>query len=153
MPINPLPKGTQPLVPYLMVEDANKAITFYQEVFAAQEIMRLPGQDGKTMHAEIQVAGCMLYLSDMSCENNKKKSSKDEKMTMGLTLYCLDADKVFERALKAGAKSVKAMEDAFWGDRCGTFRDPFGHNWTVMTRKEELTVNEVLDRAKQFAHN
>ncbi len=146
MPINPLPEGTQALVPYLIVKNAKKAMDFYKKVFAAEEVMRMPGPDGKIMHAEMQVAGCRFYLADECNEGHFKAPKKGS--PVGMTLYCLDADKVFSRAKQHGAKVVKPMEDAFWGDRYGTVSDPFGHWWTLMTRKEELTVEQVLERGR-----
>jgi PhnB protein len=153
MNVNPLPEGTQPLVPYLMVENAAKAIEYYKEVFMAEEGMKMTEPDGKkVMHAELRIAGCTMYIAD-ACEDRKSKRSKNEGHQISLTLYCLDADKVYARALEHGAKSEKPMEDAFWGDRYGSFVDPFGHMWTVMTRKEELSVNEVMERGKKaMAH-
>lgn len=147
MPINPLPNGTQALVPYLIVKNANKAIDFYKKVFAAEEVMRMPGPDGKKiMHAELRVAGCMMYLGEECNEGPMKAPKKGNSVAM--TLYCLDADKVFDRAKNHGAKVVKPMQDQFWGDRMGTVTDPFGHMWTLMTRKEELTVEEVMERGR-----
>lgn len=153
MNINPLPEGTQPLVPYLIVKNASKAIDFYKKVFLAEEVMRMPGPDGKkVMHAELRIAGCMLYIAD-ECPEMGFKASHNGSASIGLTLYCLDADKVFDRAVKHGAKAKKAMEDAFWGDRYGTVIDPFGHMWTVMTRKENLSMEEVMERGKRaMAH-
>lgn len=151
MAVNPLPEGTQPLVPSLTIKNAHKAIDFYKKAFAAEEVLRVPGRDGKTiMHAELRIGGCMVYLG----EENQSMGCKSPKVLHGtpvaLTLYCLDADKVFNRAVKAGAKVVRPMEDAFWGDRHGTVTDPFGHMWTLMTRKEELTVEQVMERSRQF---
>lgn len=147
MPINPLPENTQALVPYLIVKNAKKAIDFYKKVFKAEVMMKMPSPDGKKiMHAELNVAGCMMYLAD-ACEDGHFKAPKDGS-PMGLTLYCLDADKVFQRAVKHGAKVMKPMEDAFWGDRYGTVKDPYGHWWTLMTRKEELSMEEVMERGK-----
>ncbi|MBI3928041.1 MAG: VOC family protein [Armatimonadetes bacterium] len=149
MPVNPLPEGTQPLVPYLIVKDAAKAIDFYKKVFAAEEVARMPCPESKKiMHAELRIAGCMLYLADEQPEAGFKSPRTLGGSPVGMTLYCLDADKVFQRAVSAGAKVLKPMADAFWGDRYGTVTDPFGHQWTVMMRKEELTMEQVMQRSK-----
>ena len=150
MPISPLPKGTQAVVPYLIINDCAKAIDFYKKVFAAHEVMRMESPDKKKiMHAELLVAGCMIYMGD---ECNEMKNFRSPK-TMGatsvaMTLYCLDANKVFQRAVKAGCKVVKPMENQFWGDKMGSVADPFGHLWTLMQRVEELTPAQVMERSK-----
>ncbi|MBT9583965.1 VOC family protein [bacterium] len=149
MPIHPLPPRTQAVVPYLVMADCAKAIAFYKKVFAAEEIMRMPGPDGKSiMHAEINIAGCMIYMADEHPDCGQQSPTKLGTTTVGLTLYCLDANKVFERAVKAGAKSSRPMQDMFWGDRMGTVIDPFGHHWTLMQRVEELTPKQVMERSK-----
>lgn len=150
MPISPLPKGTQAVVPYLVMHDCAKALEFYKNVFAAQEMMRMPSPDNKKiMHAEMQIAGCMVYLADECGEMNFRSPKTAGTTTVCLTVYCLDADKVFNRAVKNGCKVVKPMENQFWGDRMGTVTDPFGHMWTLMQRIEELTPQQMMERSKK----
>lgn len=150
MKIQPLPKHTQAIVPYLIVNNAAKAIDFYKKVFAAQEMMRMLGPDGKKiMHAELQISGCMVYLADMCQDSTHQPPDKLGTTTVGLTMYCLDIDKVFDRAVKHGCKVTKAVSDMFWGDRMGTLCDPFGHQWTLMQRVEELSPAEVAKRAQK----
>lgn len=149
MPIQPLPAHTQAVVPYLILDNAARAIEFYKKAFAAEEMMRMPSPDGKKiMHAELRIAGCMIYLADACSEMGFQSPKAAGTTTVGLTIYCLDADKVFGRALKAGASSVKPMADQFWGDRMGTLQDPFGHLWTLMQRVEELSPEEVMRRGQ-----
>jgi len=148
--IDPLPAGTQPLVAYLVVKNCAKAIDFYKKVFLAEEVMRMHGPDGKMIvHAELRISGCMLYLADEHPKMGHKSPQTLGGSPVGMTLYCLDADKVFDRCVKAGAKMMKPMADAFWGDRMGTVMDPFGHNWTLMMRKEELSPEEIMKRGKK----
>jgi PhnB protein len=150
MPVNPVPHGGQPLMAHIVVRDAAAAIDFYKKVFAAEEIMRLPSEDnGKIMHAQLRISGCTLYLSDEFREGGNKSPQTLGGSPVTLTLYCLDADLVFNRAVKAGAKSVQPMQDAFWGDRCGRVKDPFGHEWALATHKEDLTVEQIRERAKK----
>lgn len=150
MKIQPLPEGTQAVIPYLTVENAAKAMEFYKKVFAAEEMMRLPGPDGKgVMHAEMRVAGCTIYLSDLCMQ--AKKEVAPSMPAIGLTMYCLDADKVFHRAVKHGAKAVREMTNMFWGDRVGTVVDPFGHHWTLMQRVEVVSPEEMVKRSKQMS--
>jgi PhnB protein len=148
--LNPLPEGTQPLVPYLVIKSCDDAIDFYKKVFLAEEVMRMHGPDGKMiMHAELKLSGCMLYLADEHPKMGYKSPLTLGGSPVGMTLYCLDADKVFNRCVKAGAKVQKPMADAFWGDRMGTVIDPFGHSWTLMQRKEELSMQEIKERGKK----
>jgi len=150
MKISPLPKGTQAIVPYLVMHDCAQAIEFYKKVFAAQEVMRMASPDKKQIHhAELQISGCMIYMAD-ECADSKMRSPKNMGgTTMGLTVYCLDADMVFNRAVKNGCKVVKPLENQFWGDRMGTVTDPFGHVWTLMQRIEEVAPEQMAERAKQ----
>ena len=148
--INPLPEGTQPLIPHLVFDDCAKAMDFYKKVFMAEEIMRMKTPDGKKIaHAEMRISGCMIWMGD-ECPQMGAVSAKGQKNhSMSLALYCLDADKVFERCVKAGSKVVKPLENAFWGDRYGTIQDPFGHQWTLMQRIEELSPQEIHARGQK----
>jgi PhnB protein len=152
--VNPLPEGAQPLIPHLIVKDCAKAIEFYKKVFLAEEMMRMPSPDGKKiMHAELNVSGCHLYLCDEWPDKGAKSPQTLGGSPVTLMLYCLDADKVFHRAVSAGAKVVTPLEDAFWGDRYGKVKDPFGHEWMIMTRKENLTPKQMMERSKKvMAH-
>ncbi len=148
--INPLPEGAQPLIPYLVMHDCAKAMEFYKKVFMAEEVMRMPSPDGKKiMHAEIRIAGCMVYMSDECAEMNAKSPKGMKHHSIGMTLYCLDATKVFNRCVKGGATVAKKMELQFWGDKMGTVIDPFGHHWTLMQRVEELSPEEMQERGKK----
>ena len=145
--INPLPEGTQPLIPYLVLHDCAKAIDYYKKVFLGEEISRMASPDGKKiMHAEMNISGCMVYMSDECAEMGAKSPKGSKHHSMSLTLYCLDADKVFKRAVKHGAKAVREMELQFWGDRMGTLVDPFGHQWTLLQRVEDLSQDEIHER-------
>ncbi len=150
MELSPVPQGAMPLIPHLIVKDAAKAIDFYKKVFMAEELMRMPSPDGKKiMHAELNIAGCHLYLCDEFPDMGARSPQALGGTPVVLTLYCLDCDKVFHRAVSAGAKVVTKLEDAFWGDRYGKVKDPFGHEWMLMTRKEALTSKEIMERSKK----
>lgn len=148
--INPLPEGSQPLIPYMVMHDCAKAMDFYKNVFLAEEVMRMPSPDGKKiMHAEMRISGCMVYMGD-ECPQQGAKSPKGAKhRSVTMTLYCLDAEKVFQRAVDHGAKVVKDMELQFWGDKMGSLIDPFGHQWTLMQRVEELSPEEIQKRGEK----
>ena len=151
MHIDPLPEGTQPLVPYMVIQNCAKAMEFYKKVFLAEEVMRLKSPNGKmVMHAEMKVAGCMLYLADEMPEMGHLSPRSMGGTPVSMVLYCADADKVFNRAIKAGAHSERPMADQFYGCRAGTLTDPFGHRWTLMTRTEKLSEREIQQRAKKM---
>jgi len=149
MPVHPIAGGTQALRPHLIVNDAAAAIDYYKKVFAAEEVERfqLDGSD-KIMHAELHIAGCTISLSDEFPEMKSKSASTLGGSPVRLTLYCLDVDMVFDRAVKAGARSLEPVADMFWGDRFGRLIDPFGHEWSLATHKEDLTPEQMRERAK-----
>lgn len=70
--------------------------------------------------------------------------------TVCLHVYVEDVDAQYAQAIKAGAKTVKTVEDQFYGDRSGTLQDPFGHIWCLATHKEDLAPDELAERAKAF---
>lgn len=145
--INPLPEGTQPLIPYMTMHDCAKAMEYYKKVFMAEEISRMPSPDGKKiMHAEMRISGCVVYMSDECPEVGAKSPKGMKHHSIAMTMYCLDAEKVQKRAIKHGATMVKKVELQFWGDKMGTVVDPFGHQWTFMQRVEELSPEQVHER-------
>lgn len=145
--INPLPEGTQPLIPYMIMHDCAKAMEYYKKVFMAEEVYRMPSPDGKKiMHAEMRISGCVVYMADECPEMGAKSPKGMKHHSIGMTMYCLDAEKVQKRAVKHGATVVKKVELQFWGDKMGTIVDPFGHQWTFMQRVEELTPDQVQER-------
>lgn len=150
MHIDPLPEGTQPLVPYLVIQGCAKAMEFYKKVFLAEEVMRLKGPGNTVMHAEMRVAGSMMYLADEMPEMGHRSPLSMGGSPVSMVLYCADADKVFDRAIKAGAKSERPMADQFYGCRSGSLVDPFGHRWMLMTRTENLSEREIQQRAKKM---
>jgi PhnB protein len=145
------PKGFHTVTPALTVRDPGKAIDFYKQAFGAEERMRFHGPDGKSiMHAEIMIGDSIIFLGgehpEMGCTGPQTLGGTP----VGLFFYVDDADQVFNRAVSAGAKSESPVSDMFWGDRCGTLTDPFGHKWTVATHKEDLTLEEIGKRAQGF---
>ncbi|MBL8549391.1 MAG: glyoxalase/bleomycin resistance/extradiol dioxygenase family protein [Hyphomonadaceae bacterium] len=115
------------LAPYLTIDGAAKAIAFYGKAFGAEEVMRMPGQDGKKlMHAHIRINGGNVLMSD---HFGDAKAPKPVGVTVHLQVD--DADKWWNRAVKAGARVKMPIADQFWGDRYGQLTDPFGHSWSI----------------------
>jgi PhnB protein len=137
--------------PQLVVDDADAAISFYRTAFGADELVRNAGPDGRIMHCELLVFGGRLLVIDDFDEDPLRPPARLGGTTVRLHLYVPDTDAVYARALKAGAQSVMPPEDAFWGDRYAIVRDPFGHQWSIATPNEDLSVSELEARADEWA--
>jgi PhnB protein len=141
MAVKPIPEGYHSLTPYLAVEDAAKA-------FGAEEVLRMPGEDGKIAHAELQIGDSKLMLSDPFPQGTVQPPSERGGPTASIFMYVDDCDATFEQAQRAGAKVEMELQDMFWGDRFGSLQDPFGHLWSVATHKEDLSEEEMAERSK-----
>ena len=147
-----VPEGHHTVTPQLTLDNAAQAIEWYKKALGADEVARALGPDGKVMHAEIRVGNSLIMLND---EIGGGKSAK----AMGgspasLWIYVDDCDALFNRAVAAGAQvppgPMGQLADQFWGDRAGTFTDPYGYQWTIATRKEDLTPEEMKQRMDDF---
>ena len=132
-------------MPYLRVRDAASAIKFYKKVFGAAERYRLR-MAGKVGHAELDLGGCVVMLSDEFPEMKAVGPKALKGTTVALTIYVDDVDKVVAKAVKAGAKLRRAVADQFYGDRSGQIEDPFGHVWSIQTRIEKVTPKDMQSR-------
>jgi PhnB protein len=141
------PKHT--VVPYLRVKGAAKAIEFYTKALGAKERMRMPTPDGRVMHAELEVAGGVFFLSDEFPEMGGATGAPNGAVSVHLNVP--DCDALYRQATAAGATVIMPPADMFWGDRFGKFKDPFGHEWSVATTKEQLSPDEMKRRAEEFA--
>jgi uncharacterized glyoxalase superfamily protein PhnB len=143
-----IPDGFHTVTPYLAVRDAAKAIDYYKRAFGAVERFRMPTPDGKIAHAEIQIGDSILMLSDEAPEMGAVSPQALKGTAVNIFLYVPDVDAVFQKAVSAGATALMPVADMFWGDRYGKLRDPFGHEWSVATHKEDLTPEQMGERAK-----
>lgn len=149
--VSAVPAGFHTITPGLSVRNAAKAIDFYKRAFGAEELMRSPGPDGKSiLHAEIKIGDSVIFLADEYPDMGPRAPETLGGTTAGLYLYVEDVDKAFDRAVKAGAKALMPVADMFWGDRYGRVADPFGHEWGLATHKEDLTPAEISKRAEAF---
>jgi PhnB protein len=146
MGVKPIPDGYSSVTPYLIVTGAANALDYYKMAFDAQEIMRMPGPDGKIMHAELQIGSSRIMLADESPQMGHKSPQTLGGSGTGLMLYVNDVDDTFQRAVSGGGKIVQAVKDQFYGDRSGTVADPFGHQWTIATHVEDVTPEEMKRR-------
>lgn len=153
-PGKPIPDGYSTVTPHLVIKDAAKAIAWYEKAFGAEVLSSMPTPDGMIMHAEIKIGNAVLMIvDDMPPMNYWVSPQRLNGTTVGLALYVEDADAWYERAVNAGAEVSLPLMDAFWGDRYGKVRDPFGHEWEIATHKEDLTLEEINERAKAFFEN
>ncbi len=139
----PIPDGMHSLTPHLICAGAADAIEFYQRAFNAVEMARLPGAQGKLMHAMVRIGDSALMLVDESPEWGMlgPRSLKGSPVT--IHLYVEDVDAVVARAVAAGAKVTMPVADMFWGDRYGQLEDPFGHRWSVGTHTRDVSPEEM----------
>jgi PhnB protein len=143
----PIPEDYPRVTPYLYVDGASDAIDFYCSVLGATERMRLPGPDGKLGHAELQIGDSVIMLADEHPDMDVRSPKTLGGTPLALHVYVEDADGVFARAVEAGAKALRPVEDQFYGDRSGQFEDPFGHRWNVATHVEDVPSDEMAKRA------
>jgi PhnB protein len=134
------------LFPYLRVRNASQAIAFYQRVFGAQEKLRLTEPTGRVGHAELDFGGTILMLSDEYPELGFRGPQSIGAVTSSIHLHVDDADALIQKALAAGAELVRAPADHFYGERSGTVRDPFGHEWMIGHNIEQVTPEEMQRR-------
>ena len=143
----PIPDDYPRVTPYLTVDGAGAAIDFYCSVLGATERVRMPAPDGRIGHAELQLGNSMIMLADENAQMDVRGPRAIGGTPVSLHVYVEDSDAVFERAVQAGAKSLRAVEDRFYGDRSGQFEDPFGHRWDVSTHVEDVPPEEMSKRA------
>ena len=138
--------------PHLVVGDGAAAIDFYVKAFDAVELGRVPGPDGRLMHAALHINGSTVMLNDDFPEYNDGKSSTPTALggtPVTIHLTVTDVDAKFQQAIDAGATVIAALEDQFWGDRYGVLRDPFGHHWSLGQPVREVSPEEITEAMKQ----
>ena len=138
-----IPTGYHSITPYLATTLASKAIEFYKQAFAAKEIMRFEGDDGKIGHAELMIGDSKLMIGDKSPE----EANETNPSGIAIHLYVEDVDAVVAKSLHHGATLLRDIENKFYGDRSGMIQDPFGFVWNIATHIEDLTPDEIQKRA------
>ena len=148
--VSPIPDGYTAVTPYLIVKGAAKALDFYVRVLGAKEILRMDGPNGTIGHAEIEIGEAKIMLADEWPDGNCMSPETYGGSSVLIHLYVPDVDKVFAAALAGGATERDKLEDKFYGDRGGTFADPFGHVWYVATHIEDLSEEEIRRRGEEY---
>ncbi|MQA18623.1 VOC family protein [Rugamonas rivuli] len=129
------PQGANTITPNSIVRNVAGAVVFYQEVFGAEEVLRLHTPDGKVVHCELKIGDSRINLGE-SMEGWPEQPLLAQ-------IYVADADAVFARALAAGAQQLSPVGDMFFGTREGRVMDPFGNTWTIATHKKEVSGEEM----------
>ena len=146
-----IPGGFHAITAALTVRHGAQAIDFYKRALGAEELMRIPGPDGKSlMHAELKIGDSIFMLSDEQPGMGCRAPASVGGPTSYLYVYVPDVDKAFRRAVEAGAKVLMPLTDMFWGDRYGQVEDPSGHRWGLATHKEDVPPQEMAKRQKEF---
>ena len=149
---SPIPEGFHTVTPQLILDNAAQAIDWYKKALGAEEVSRATGPDGKILHADLKIGNSHIMMNDAMGGGKGPKAFGGSPAS--LWVYVENADALFDRAVAAGAQVAPGpmgqMGDQFWGDRCGTLNDPHGYRWTIATRKEELTPQEMKQRQDEW---
>jgi PhnB protein len=149
---NAVPEGFHTVTPQLTLDNAAQAIDWYKKALGAEEMGRATGPDGKIMHAEVRIGNSRIMLNDAMMGGKGPRAIGGS--PAALWVYVENCDALFNRAVAAGAVVAEGPmgrpADQFWGDRCGTFTDPEGYRWTIATRKEDLSPEEMEQRQAEF---
>jgi uncharacterized glyoxalase superfamily protein PhnB len=141
--VKPIPEGMHSLTPHLVCAGAAQAIEFYTRAFDAVELGRLPGPDGKLMHAMVKIGDSTLMLVDEFPQFGSVGPKELKGSPVTIHLYVEDVDATVKQAESAGAKVTMPVADMFWGDRYGRLEDPFGHQWSVATHVRDVTPEDM----------
>lgn len=143
MSVKPIPEGYRTITPCLIVKDAAKLIDFMRDAFDAKEIARFDDPEGKVAHAELKIGDSMLMIGESNAEFPPMPSM--------IHLYVEDPDAVYQRAVKAGAETVKELVDQFYGDRSGSVKDSFGNQWWIAAHIEDVSLEEMQKRMENHS--
>jgi len=149
---SPIPEGFHSVTPQLILDNATRTIDWYKKAFGAVEVSKALGPDGKVMHADVRIGNSHVMMNDAMGDGKAPRAFGGSPASFWI--YVEDADSLFRRAVDAGAKvppgPMGQIQDQFWGDRCGTVIDPEGYRWTIATRKEDLSHDEMNQRQEEF---
>jgi PhnB protein len=147
MPIKAIPDGYHSVTPYLIVNNAARAIEFYKQAFGATETVRMPAPDDKIGHAELRIGNSVVMLADEFPDMGFRGPQSPGGAGVSIMVYLENCDAVFNTAIAAGAKVMRPLQNQFYGDRSGTLQDPFGHVWIIATHVEDIPEGEMAMRA------
>jgi PhnB protein len=146
--VKAIPSGYTTVTPSITVKDAPKVIEFYKKAFGATERARMPGPDGKIMHAEIQIGNSIIMMNDEVMGSRSAQTIGGSPVSF--YVYVEDADAAFKKAIAAGAKEQYPLTDMFWGDRMGSVEDPFGLKWTIAQHIKDVSPEQMKKGQEEF---
>lgn len=150
----PIPDGMGGVIPHIVCDGAAAALDFYVQAFGAVDQGRVPGPDGRLMHAAMTIDGSWVFLADDMPEMNEGRSSSPKALgstTVGLHRYVTDVDAAVETAIAAGATVRMPPEDMFWGDRYAVVVDPWGHEWSLAAHQRDVSPEEMAAAMEAMA--
>jgi PhnB protein len=147
MAVKPIPEGYHSVTPYLILDNATRALEFYKKALGAVELMRMPAPGGRIGHAEIKIGDSPIMLADESEEMGYRSARKLGGSPISLMVYVEDVDARVAQAVAAGAKITRPIANQFYGDRTGGIEDPFGYHWYIATHVEDVPPDELKRRA------
>ena len=150
MSVPPIPANCNTVNIYLVCKDAKAAIEFYVKAFGGSSDYIMKGPDGSVMHGEVRIGNSTVMISEENADWKMLSPNSLGGSPASIHLYVDDSDAVFANAIAAGCKEVQPMSDVFWGDRYGKVEDPFGYQWGIATHKEQLTHEQLDQRAAEF---
>jgi PhnB protein len=137
-----IPKGFHTVTPYLVVINGSAAIAFYKKAFGAKEVLRHKTPDGKVLNAQLKIGDSMVMLSDEFPGADTRSPLSLGTSTVTLHIYTDDVNKLWARAVAAGARIIMPLNNQFWGERYGQLADPFGHRWSL-SQQVKMTEEEM----------
>lgn len=144
--VKAIPEGYEGITPYLICKNAAAAIDFYKRAFGATELFRI-GEPGMIGHAELKIGNSILMLADEYPDIGALSPETVGGTPLTLMVYVEDVDGFTQKAVKEGLEVLRPIENQFYGDRSGHFKDPFGHKWAFATHIEDVTPEEINRRA------
>lgn len=149
--MRPVPEDFHTITPHITVRNASDAVEFYHKAFGAQELLRNFGPDGKSIiHCEMLLGDSRFFINEEYLEWGVKSPLTLQGSPITLHMYVEDVDASWQRAMDAGAEVLMPLADQFWGDRYGIVRDPFGHKWSMASRREDPSPADLHERAKDY---
>lgn len=149
--VDPVPKNMHTITPHIVVRDAANAIEFYKRAFGARELHRMNMPDGKTiMHAAIKIGDSLIMMADEFPDMGTRSPAALGGTPVSFYVYVKDVDRFFEKAVQAGATVKMPVMDAFWGDRTGALEDPYGHSWSIASRKKILSPKQMMQAQQEW---
>lgn len=146
MTVKPIPEGYHSVTPYLVVDGCNGLIEFMKQAFDAEETFRMDGPGGTVAHAEVRIGDSIVMAGDPSSTGETEVPP----MPTMLHLYLEDCDKTYQKAIEAGATSIREPRNEFYGDRSGGVKDAFGNQWWISTHVEDVPPDEMAKRAEEW---